>query len=219
MLVELLSERTFAERAGVRKRYIASMRQYCTGALAQVRQTYLPQAPSIEDVLNQRRQSVCVASLFALVEFGHKIGLPDHVFETDLLLKVQSLGIDITLLHNDLLSYYKEEAEEVPHNIIAACRRRGMGAQEAFTFVGEEVERRLQDLNKLTVEIAEGYGPSHGELMRYVQGIKDVIKANLFWSFKSDRFLSGEQKSQLAREGTLEVLETPRYMSWCNSRF
>jgi hypothetical protein len=192
------------------------MRRYCTGALAQVRQTNLAEVPSIDDMLDQRRQSVCVASLFVLVEFGHKIDLPDHVFESDVVQEVQSLGIDITLLHNDLLSYYKEEAEEVPHNIIAACRRRGMGAQEAFTFVGKEVERRLQDLNKLIIEIAEGYGPSHAELMRYIQGIKDVIKANLFWSLKSDRFLSGEQKSQLTREGTLEVLETPRYIGWCS---
>ena len=41
--------------------------------------------------------------------------------------------------------------------------------------------------------------------MRYVQGIRDVIKANLWWSFRTERFLSEQQKSRLLTKGTLEV--------------
>ena len=45
--------------------------------------------------------------------------------------------------------------------------------------------------------------------MRYVQGVKDVIKANLYWSFHSDRFLSDEQKIRLLTTDMVKVSALP----------
>lgn len=190
---------------GTRRRYIASMRQYSSGTLSQVRQVESTRMATFEEVLVQRRRSVCVTPLFVLVEFGHKIYLPDEAFENAHVHRLEMLGVEIVLLHNDLLSYCKEEEEGVVHNTVAVCRLRGMGAQEAVTFIGTEVSCRMAEFEEAVRKLEESSWEYADELLRYVQGIRDVIKANLWWSLRTERFLSKEQKSRLFAQGTLEV--------------
>ena len=201
-------------RPDIKRRYVAAMKQYCAGTIAQVRQTTLTGSPDItlEQVLQERRQSVCVLPLFALLEFAHDISLPDDVYDEKPMREVRELGIDITLLHNDLLSYHKEESEGVQHNILAAYGRKGKTAQEAVDLVGAEIHQRALLLERIIGEIDGRQTPSHDESMRYVQGIRDVIKANLYWSFHSDRFLSDEQKIRLLISHTLEAASSPPYL-------
>jgi hypothetical protein len=190
---------------GIRNRYVASMRQYSSGTLAQVRQAQSGRAAKFEEVLAQRRQSVCVTPLFVLVEFGHKIDLLDDDFENAYVRRLEMLGVEITLLHNDLLSYCKEEEEGVVHNTVAVCRLQGMSAQEAVTFIGTEVSCRMAEFEEAVRKLQESNHGRLDELMRYVRGIRDVIKANLWWSFQTERFFSEQQKFRLLTEGTLEV--------------
>ena len=187
------------------------MKQYCAGTLAQVQQTTLPDLSHVDEVLLRRRQSVCVLPLFALVEFAHDIDLPDEVYHEGPIRDIQALGIDITMLHNDLLSYHKEELEGVPHNIIAAYRGDGWTAQKAVDLVGANIERRFLLLEQAVEKVSSWETPWQRESMRYVQGIKDVIKANLYWSFHSDRFLSDEQKIRLLTTDMVEVSALPSH--------
>jgi hypothetical protein len=184
------------------------MRDYCHGTLAQVRQVRQVEAGrslGFAEVLEQRRHSVCVGTLFALVELGHQIDLPDYAFEDDEVRRMELLGVEITLLHNDLLSYCKEEAERVPHNTVIACRLEGMGAQEAVSFVAKEASRRMEDLETTVSQLANKRCSYQNELNRYLRGVMNVIKANLYWSFESERFFSAAQKLQLKTNGTLDV--------------
>ncbi|KAM0703982.1 hypothetical protein Q7P35_008988 [Cladosporium inversicolor] len=190
---------------GTRRRYVASMRQYSSGTLSQVRQVESTRMATFVEVLAQRRQSVCVTPLFVLVEFGHKIDLPDEAFENAHVHRLEMLGVEIVLLHNDLLSYCKEEEEGVVHNTVAVCRLQGMGAQEAVTFIGTEVSCRMAEFEEAVQKLEGSSWEYANELLRYVQGIRDVIKANLWWSLRTERFLSKEQKSRLFAQGTLEV--------------
>jgi len=181
------------------------MREYIHGALAQVQQAKGRRALGFAEVLEQRRQSVCVGTLFVLVELGHQIDLPDDAFETPKVRQVELLGIEITLLHNDLLSYCKEEAEGVPHNTVIACRLEGMGAQEAVSFVAKEASRRMEGFETTVSQLANEECSYRKELLKYLQGIRNVIKANLYWSFESERFFTTAQKSQMQTDGTLDI--------------
>jgi hypothetical protein len=205
----------YTNKIDIRRRYTAAMEQYCAGTLAQVQQTTLPGLSHVDEVLLRRRQSVCVSTLFALVEFAHDIDLPDEVYDKDPMRKIRALGIDITMLHNDLISYHKEESEGVPHNIIAAYRGEGRTAQEAVDLVGADIERKCLRLERAIGEVSAWKSPWQYESLRYVQGVKDVIKANLYWSFHSDRFLSDEQKIRLYTTDMVEVSASPSYL--CNA--
>lgn len=185
------------------------MEQYCSGTLAQVQQATISDLSSIHEVLLRRRQSVCVLPLFALVEFAQDIDLPDEVYNESTMEDIRTLGIDITMLHNDLLSYHKEESEGVPHNIVAAYRRDGRKAQEAVDLVRGEIEMRSLLLERAIEQVASWETPWRRECMRYVQGVRDVIKANLYWSFHSDRFLSDNQKIRLLTTDMVDVLAFP----------
>lgn len=180
------------------------MRQYSSGTLAQVQRYQRDDILDFDQVLMQRRQSVCVSPLFALVELGHSLNVEDMTFDDALIQRLQTLGIEVTLLHNDLLSYIKEEMEGVPHNTVVACRARGMTLQEALQYVGTEANRRVKELEAVADTV-------HGDLrhttdaLKYVQGIKDVVKANLYWSLESDRFFSKDQKHTMVTEGAIEI--------------
>lgn len=206
------NQRQNTDQTDISRRYMAAMKRYCAGTLPQVQHTTLSDPPHVGEVLLRRRQSVFVLTLFALVEFAHDIGLPDEVYDEDLMRDIRALGVDITMLHNALMSYHKEESEEVPHNVIVAYRVSGKTAQEAIDLVGAELERKLS-LFECTIEgISRWKSPRQCEIMRYVQGVKDVIKANLYWSLHSDRFLSEEQKIRLQTTGMVEVSAWPSYL-------
>ena len=193
---------------GIERRYVRYIRDYCEGTLAQVqqaRQVETGRSLGFAKVLDQRRQSVCVGTLFALVELGHQIDLPDHAFEDDDVRRVELLGIEITLLHNDLLSYCKEETERVPHNTVIACRLEGMGAQEAVSFVANEAYQRMAEIDIVVSQLEQKQCNYRNELLQYLEGILDVTKANLYWSLESGRFFSDAQKVQLKRDSTIDV--------------
>lgn len=198
---------------GVQRRYAQAMRDYCTGALEQVQQFEVHAAPEVEAMLAMRRKSVCVSTLFALVEFGHQIILPDSVFANPVMEQIEIIGIDITLMHNDLLSYRKEESEGVSHNLIAVARMHGMSAQEAFDYIGELIKIRHQHLETTIAQLPSWDAVVDQEVLRYVQAIKDVVKANLYWTFKSRRFLSEAQKAEATSTGKLDVLAEPLYLT------
>jgi hypothetical protein len=119
------------------------------------------------------------------------------------------------VLHNDLISYHKEESEGVPHNIIAAYRESGKTAQEAVDLVGTDIKRQSWLLERAIEEVSSWECPWQNESMRYVQGVRDVIKANLYWSFHSDRFLSDEQKVRLLTTDMIEVPGSSSHL--CNA--
>jgi hypothetical protein len=192
------------------------MKQYCAGTLAQVQQATLLGLKHADDVFLRRRQSVCVLPLFALVEFAHDIDLPDEVHARDEMKDIRALGVDIIVLHNDLISYHKEELEGVPHNMIAAYRESGKTVQEAVDLVGIDIERRSLLLERTIEQVSRWEYPCQRESMRYVQGVRDVIKANLYWSLHSGRFLTDEQKIRLFTTGMVEVLASP--FQSCDSR-
>jgi hypothetical protein len=204
-----------ADQTDIRRRYTTAMKQYCAGTLAQVQQTTLPGLSHANEVLLRRRQSVCVLPLFALIEFAHDINLPDEIYEKSAMEEIRALGIDTTVLHNDLISYHKEESEGVPHNIIAAYRESGKTAQEAVDLVGADIERRSSLLERAIEEVSSWDSPWQNESMRYVQGVRDVIRANLYWSFHSDRFLSDEQKIRLLTTDMVEVSASSSHL--CNA--
>ncbi|KAM0714536.1 hypothetical protein Q7P37_009832 [Cladosporium fusiforme] len=135
---------------GIQMRYSSTMKQYGVNTIDQVHSTTLQRTPSIYEVLDKRSHSVCVAPLFALVELAYGIRHPSQVLENTIVHEIQTLGIDITLSHIDLLWYHKEETERIPHNLVAACRSMGMTTQEAADFIAGEVKRRLLHFEEAT---------------------------------------------------------------------
>lgn len=188
--------------------YARAMMDYCAGTLDQVQYAAtLHNGYCLEQMLAMRRKSVCVAALFALVQFGQQILLPDFVQEHPVVKEIETIGIDLTLMHNDILSYDKEDAEGVPHNLVAVCRMQGMSAQEAVDRVAELIDRRHEKLEEAMNSIPTWDEATDLQLALYTEGIRDVVKANLYWSFRTARFLTQEQKDAIMTSGTIYLRE------------
>ncbi|KAL3464020.1 terpene synthase metal binding domain protein [Aspergillus heterothallicus] len=189
---------------GTQRRFAKTMHDYCMGSLAQVQNASKKSFPSIEEMLALRRQSAGVAPLFALVEYAHKLNIPDTVFKSKSIQEIERIGVDFVLIQNDILSYCKEEREGVTHNLVAIARRTGLSAQSAFTHIGDMLRARYRDWYLALTEL-----PSWGEdvdvqVQEYIEGVRAVVRANLAWSFRSQRYFGG-MGPEVRRTGVVSV--------------
>ncbi|KAI3034322.1 Initiator tRNA phosphoribosyl transferase family protein [Aspergillus niger] len=195
---------TQAQPIGIRRRFARAMNDYCTGCLAQVRSCSKGELPSLEEMLCLRRQSAGVSPLFALVEYAHKLDIPDHVFECKSIQEIERIGTDLVLLQNDLLSYCKEEKEGVSHNLVAICRHNGMPAQVAFNHVGEMLIERYRDWYLALAALPTWGERVDADVQEYIRGVQNVVRANLHWSFRSGRYF-GKANDQVRKTGMVTV--------------
>lgn len=198
-----------ASPAGVQRRFYRAMTSYCSGALEHVSRESHAAIPSIHEQLVIRRRSSGVTPLFALIEYAHRLDLPDKVFEHSSLKEIERIGTDIVLLQNDMLSYCKEEAEGVNHNLVAICRLNGMPAQKAFDHINTLLRDCYRDWH-LALAILPQWGEKiDSQVYSYIRGVQDVVLANLNWSFKSRRYL-GESHDVVRQTRQITVMPQPQ---------
>ncbi|KAF7563563.1 hypothetical protein G7046_g584 [Stylonectria norvegica] len=197
---------------GVQNRFAQAMHAYATGALAHVDDQSADRTPSLEEMIVTRRTSAGVSPIYHLVEYAHGLIVPDYVFQDTVIQELESLGMDMVSITNDMLSYRKEEAESVPHNMVAVCRMRGMSAQEAFNTVGGCLQERYRRWDVLETTVPSWGTQVDKEVRAYIRGIKCVVQANLNWSFKSERYL-GRSAGEVKRTRMLKVEANPPYLT------
>ena len=74
--------------------------------------------------------------------------------------------------------------DDCPFSMVAACRMTGQSPQEAFDTVGNLLEARYQDWQN-AIEQLPSWGPEiDANVARYVQGIQNVVQANITWRYK-----------------------------------
>ncbi|USP77060.1 uncharacterized protein yc1106_04334 [Curvularia clavata] len=171
--------------------------------------------PSLQEMLSTRQLSVGVAPLYHLVEYAHEIVLPDEVFEDPVIQALERLGADFVILSNDILSYRKEECEGCPFNMTAACRLAGYSAQEAFDILGSLLEQRYIQWDQAIDNLPSWGADIDGEVRRYIDGIQNVVQANISWSFRSKRYL-GKDALEVRRTRKIDVMTTPPYLRIMN---
>ncbi|KAF7159079.1 hypothetical protein CNMCM5623_004312 [Aspergillus felis] len=189
-----------ASPAGVRRRFAAAMSDYCKGSIEQVRTCSMGRYPSLEEMLALRRQSAGVAPLFALVEYAHKLDIPDHVFECRSIKEIERIGVDLVLLnYTDV-----QQKEGVTHNVVAICRHSGMPAQMAFNHIGNMLVSRYRDWYLALAELPSWGEHVDAQVQQYIRGVQNVVLANLNWSFRSGRYF-GDAKDTVRKSMVVRV--------------
>ncbi|KAJ5247787.1 terpene cyclase [Penicillium chermesinum] len=173
---------------GVQKRFARAMADYSHGVISQVEVCSSGENVSLEEVLALRRHSAGVSPLFPLIEYAHRLRIPDQVFECPSIKEIERVGIDFVVLQNDILSYWKEEKEGVIHNLVAVCRNAGMSAQAAFDHLGYMLQTRYRDWYLALASLPSWGNEIDAEVQNYIRGVQNVVKANLHWSFSSGRY-------------------------------
>ncbi|KAK2600054.1 hypothetical protein QQS21_005218 [Conoideocrella luteorostrata] len=196
---------------GIKQRYLRAMEAYCSGVLRHVSSHGAHQSPSLEEMIENRRGSIGAAPLYHLVEYCHNISLPDYIFQDPTIQELEVLGMDIVFITNDIVSYHKEECTGEPDNIIATCRLMGMSAQQAFDVAGKLLEDRYHRWEVVEANVSKYNEQVDEQLSMYVEAIKAVVRANLYWSFKTDRYTEDDPE-KVRQTRKITVLENPPYL-------
>ncbi|KAJ3498172.1 hypothetical protein NLG97_g1330 [Lecanicillium saksenae] len=167
--------------ASLQKRFAQAMQSYCDGVLIQVSERFGQRLLSLEEITAIRRNSAGCKPLYHLVEYAHGLQIPDEVFDSPIIQELEDLGMDMVAISNDILSYKKEQAEDVPHNMVAVCRLHGMSVQQAFDTVGKLLEHRYQRWDEIKESLPSWCVTADTDVRRYIDGIKSVVSANLNW--------------------------------------
>ncbi|QKX53798.1 uncharacterized protein TRUGW13939_00878 [Talaromyces rugulosus] len=209
---DLAKRMFFACLPGVKRRYIHTMQLYVLGVLAHVCDHGAIENTSFEKMMELRRDSIGAAPLYHLIEYAHDLEIPDEVFEYPVIEELGNLGADIVFITNDIVSYRKEETEGIPDNIVATCRLDGMSAQQAFDTVGTLLEEQFKRWDIAEASVPIWGEPVNSHVKKYIDGIKAVVRANLYWSFRTDRYM-GQDPEEVRRTGLITVLEHPPYLN------
>lgn len=67
--------------------------------------------------------------------------------------------------------------------MVALCRMNGMPAQEAFDMVGELLQERYRRWDVVEGKVHSWGEEVDAEVARYIEAIKCVVKANLYWRY------------------------------------
>ncbi|KAI0458269.1 isoprenoid synthase domain-containing protein [Xylaria acuta] len=148
---------------------------------------------SIPDYMETRRQSIGSYCLFVVVEWAHGIKLTQDIFDHPSISTCERAAADLTWLVNDVLSYKKDLAFGVEHNIICLLMRQGCSEQEAMDKTGEIMDQCQKDWNNAVANLPSWGEETDKEVQRYLGATRDVARANLWWSFRSGRYLNKEE--------------------------
>ncbi|KFH47455.1 Presilphiperfolan-8-beta-ol synthase-like protein [Hapsidospora chrysogenum ATCC 11550] len=196
---------------GVRRRFLYRMHLYSKGVLTHLDDHFDGRRPTPEEMIETRRDSAGSGPLYHLVEYGHRLHVPNKVFKDPVIRELENLGMEMVCITNDLVSYQKEEGDGYTGNIVAACRMDGMSAQEAFDYVGRLLEERYRRWEAAEARVPHWEYPTNMHVAKYIEGIKAVVRANLYWSFRTKRYL-GRDPEEVRRTGIIYVLKNPPYM-------
>ncbi|EME39124.1 hypothetical protein DOTSEDRAFT_82994 [Dothistroma septosporum NZE10] len=212
-----------------RRHYRRTMVKFLRGAVQQVQDCSEEYGRSIDEIMERRRDSVGMDPCFAMICFAYDLDIPDEVLENESIAELEALCCELGGLQNDVVSYRKEEVsqracsfspddfltsqqeEDVNHNILAVCRMNGMAIQEAHDYIGDLIGLRIHRMNALIDGLPYWGAGVNEQVAMYVQAIKDMIVANVHWSFRSQRYF-GLGNREVRETRVVDLLIEPPYM-------
>nr|QDO73502.1 PeniA [Penicillium griseofulvum] len=192
--------------AGVQRRFREAMQEFCKGLVGQVGVRADIDTRELDPYLAFRRQSIGVVPCIVFAEYYHDLRLPDEFFEHPSVKTIMDLAAEITVLHNDVLSYHKEYEMGAIHNIVIILRERGMTQQEAYNETDKLIQKRLREWH-LAVNQLPFYGEALDlQVQKFVQACQEVAVGNLHWSFATERYF-GNQNNLIRKTRQVELID------------
>lgn len=181
--------------AGGRNRFKTSMTDYLWAALSQVERY-----TSIDDLdpvsyIDLRRRTIASYPTFALVEYCYGLNIPHEVMTHSSVKRIERLATEITILHNDVLSYHKEQKDGCEFNLIAIYCRQGLSQQASYDIVDSMIKSRYHEWFLALADVPLVGEGLDVQVQKYVEGCRNGVIANLNWSFASERYFGRDTET------------------------
>ncbi|KAM0803199.1 Presilphiperfolan-8-beta-ol synthase [Usnea florida] len=194
----------------LQQRWKDSHRNYFEGLLEQVKVMH-DQRMFTRDVLeymNMRRRTIGAYPTLVLTQYVLDIRLPQDIVDHPSVQECMCVSADLVILVNDILSYKRDLAQGVDHNLITLLKKQGLSIQLAVNRIGSMLDECYKRWY-----IALANMPILGEemdrqVLKFADACRDVALGNLYWSFKTGRYL-GSEGDKVHKTRRLSVVQKP----------
>ncbi|MCJ1426676.1 hypothetical protein MMC29_004579 [Sticta canariensis] len=166
---------------GARERFVHAMVDFCNGVVDEIKFRSQNIKLDPETFKKTRRKTIGVAPVLAMIEYFYNLDLPDEVFEHKSMIEITRVAVDFVIIHNDLVSYSKEEREDGDYNLVMLYRLGGMEPQEAFDQMGELLKALFRDWYLALAELPQWGEAIDSQVQKYIEGVQDMLLANVNW--------------------------------------
>ncbi|KAI0437867.1 Presilphiperfolan-8-beta-ol synthase [Xylaria telfairii] len=182
------------KRAGheQQERWVKNHKDYFTGLLRQVEIQRTRKKLTIEEYIDFRRQSIGAMPSCSLVEYACGINISQSVLDHPSIVECEKISADLVYLVNDVLSLRKDVEYGVEHNLIILLKKQGLSEQEAINKIEDMLDECYRRWYRALAEMPIWGEGIDREVLKYVDGCRNIALGNLYWSYKSGRYLKDE---------------------------
>ncbi|KAH7317036.1 isoprenoid synthase domain-containing protein [Stachybotrys elegans] len=173
-------------------RYKKRVRQYALAVLGQVGVKHDSRTIGVEEYMDLRRGSIGTYPSFSLVEYAHNIQIPQDILNHESIKTCEEVSSDLVILVNDLLSYRKDIEQGVDHNILTVLKYQGYTLQEAVDIVDQMIRGCYKKWYGALAELPIWGEKIDRQVLKYIEGCRNIALGNLHWSYASGRYLGSE---------------------------
>ncbi|KAI1163815.1 Presilphiperfolan-8-beta-ol synthase [Nemania serpens] len=182
------------QRAGSeqQQRWIKNHIDYFTGLLRQVEIQRTQKKLTIDEYIDFRRQSIGAMPSCSLVEYACNIKISQSVLDHPSIVECEKISADLVYLVNDVLSLRKDMEYGVDHNLIILLKKQGLSEQQAVNKTEDMLDDCYRRWYRALAEMPIWGEDVDREVLKYVDGCRNIALGNLYWSYKSGRYLKDE---------------------------
>ncbi|KAI8624673.1 Presilphiperfolan-8-beta-ol synthase [Xylariaceae sp. FL1651] len=182
------------KRAGPeqQERWIKNHKDYFTGLIRQVEIQKTQKKLSVDEYIDFRRQSIGAMPSCSLVEYACGIDISQSVLDHPSIVECEKISADLVFLVNDVLSLRKDLEYDVEHNLIILLKKQGLSDQEAVERIGDMLDDCYRRWYRALAEMPIWGEEIDRQVLKYVDGCRNIALGNLYWSYKSGRYLKEE---------------------------
>ncbi|KAF7596078.1 hypothetical protein BBP40_003340 [Aspergillus hancockii] len=166
-------------------------RRFFNGLITQVQDTHNKRefTRDVSEYMAMRRGTIGVYPAIALTEYALGIQLANEIFDHPSLQECMCVSSDLVILVNDLLSYKKDLALGVDHNLITLLKAKGRSIQEAVDEIGAMIDDCYKRWYRALANLPVFGEHIDHEVLKFIDACRNVALGNLHWSFKTGRYL------------------------------
>ncbi|GLA72902.1 terpene cyclase [Aspergillus tubingensis] len=191
---------------GTLRRFAKSMQDYSEACIQQViMQTKFQgsETLSVDEFIAWRRASIATMPIIALFEYAYGLNIPDEVFECSSIKELERVSTEVAAIQNDIVSYRKEQLLDENSNLIKIYLRDGFSVQAAFDEAGKLLATCYRDWYLALADLPSWGEDVDAQVQTYIEGLQNVVLANIHWSFRAERYW--KSNAEIQKDRTIEV--------------
>ncbi|KAK7030049.1 terpene cyclase [Favolaschia claudopus] len=190
--------RSFSERLhkvsrqNVMERFVLNYDLYAKAVIAEAEDREANKIRSLDSYLAIRRDTGGVICCFDLHLLCTEV--PDEILRDEHLRRLETLGLDMICIGNDILSFNVEYARGDLHNaVVIVMHENNLSIQEAISFVEILYQKMVDEFCRIAIHDLPACGSvtTRNAIRMYVAGITSWVTANYEWSLDCRRYFPG----------------------------